>query len=94
VGYGGLGGFGLLSLLSIVTGGALWMRHRRLGRAVSCALLLLLLSAVGLGVSGCSGLQPSLNSSYTAPGSYTYTVTATDGFLVHSTTYSLTVTAK
>jgi hypothetical protein len=94
VGYGGLGGFGLLSLLSLVTGGALWIRHRRLGRAVSCALLLILLSAVGLGVSGCSGLQPSLNSSYTAPGSYTYTVTATDGFLVHSTSYSLTVTAK
>ena len=37
---------------------------------------------------------PAQNSTYTAPGTYNFTVTATDGFLVHSATYALTVTAK
>jgi hypothetical protein len=37
---------------------------------------------------------PAKNAAYTGPGSYTITVSATDGFLVHTATYKLTVTAK
>jgi PKD repeat protein len=43
-------------------------------------------------MTGCTGKEPAANSPYTAPGSYTVTLTATDGFLVHSATYALTVT--
>jgi len=96
--FGGLRGFGLLSLLSLATGALLWRRRRtldpRLHSALRCGLLLLLLSAGATALSGCSGMLPGLNPSYTAPGTYTYTITATDGFLVHSVNYSLIVTAK
>jgi hypothetical protein len=53
-----------------------------------------MLLAFGLSSSGCTGKLPTQNSSYTGPGSYVITVTATDGFLVHSATYNLTVSAK
>jgi hypothetical protein len=53
-----------------------------------------LLAAIGLSTTGCSGKLPTQNPSYTGPGGYTITVSATDGFLVHSATYSLTVKAK
>jgi hypothetical protein len=52
------------------------------------------LTVASLMVTGCSGKLPSQNSPYTTAGSYTYTLTATDGFLVHSATYSLVVSAK
>jgi hypothetical protein len=53
-----------------------------------------LLAATGLAITGCSGKLPAQNSVYTGPGTYTVTVSATDGFLTHSATYTLTVTAK
>jgi len=49
---------------------------------------------VGLSATGCSGKYPAKNASYTPPGTYTVTLSATDGFLVHTATYSLTVSAK
>ena len=58
------------------------------------ALTLCFLAASSFLMTGCSGKQPSLNPSYTAPGDYTYQITATDGFLTHSVTYTLHVTAK
>ena len=57
-------------------------------------LLMVLMGAVGLSLTGCSGKIPTQNVAYTGPGSYTVTVTATDGFLVHAATYTLAVTAK
>jgi hypothetical protein len=53
-----------------------------------------MLGAASIGLTGCSGKLPAQNAGYTAPGTYTFTITATDGFLAHSATYSLTTTAK
>lgn len=99
IGYAGsIGGTGWLSLVGAAAGLLLWMRRRsarqyfRTGFAL--VVMTLTLGVATLGMSGCSGLLPSKNPVYTAPGTYTYTITATDGFLVHSTTYTLTVTAQ
>ena len=105
IGYGGMGivprqkhkrnrtGI-VVMLLDLAAAGAL-LRHRQTRRQIQRALCLLLVSAAGCAMlNGCSGKQPTLNGAYTGPGTYAYTLTATDGFLVHSTTYSLTVTAK
>jgi hypothetical protein len=56
--------------------------------------MMVLLAAVGVSMTGCSGKLPAQNSVYTGPGTYNITVSATDGFLVHSATYTLTVNAK
>jgi hypothetical protein len=53
-----------------------------------------MLAALTVSLSGCSGKLPAQNAAYTGPGTYTVMVSATDGFLVHSATYTLTVTAK
>ena len=98
IGYGGFGGSGWLSLIGICTGLMIWLKRRTLPplarSGLTLALLVATLSAISLGLSGCSGKLPAQNANYTAPGTYPYTVTATDGFLVHSATYSLNVTAK
>jgi hypothetical protein len=89
IGYSGFGGRGLLWLLAVASGGLLW-RRRRLAPALLCGLLLVLLG----GLTSCTGKLPDQNAAWTVPGNYTVTVTATDGQLSHSATYSLTVTAK
>lgn len=99
IGYtSSVGGNGWLSLAGVATGLLLWVRRRSvagsLRTAILSALLVMTLGAATLGVTGCSGLLPAKNTNPTGPGSYTYTISATDGFLVHSATYSLTVTAK
>lgn len=94
IGYGGFGGRGSLWLIALASGWLLW-RRRRIGRALLWGgLLVLMLGAMGLSLTGCTGKLPNQNPSWTAPGNYIVTVTATDGFLVHSATYSLTVLAK
>ncbi len=93
IGYGGFGG-GWLWLVGVGGGVLLWTTRRSSGRALRGGLTLLVLVAASMSLSGCSGHLPDQNSSYTAPGNYTYTITATDGFLVHSATYTLTVNAK
>ena len=95
IGYGGYGGRGTLWLIAAASGWLLW-RRRRSGRALLLrgGLLVALLGALGLGLSGCTGQLPSQHPSWTTPGNYTVTVSATDGFLVHSATYGLTVSAK
>ncbi len=93
IGYGGTGK-GLLALLAIGSGLLLCLRRKRAGALVRISLTLCLLAAAGLMTTGCSGKLPAENESYTSPGNYTYTVTATDGFLSHSNTYALTVNAK
>ena len=94
VGYGGVGGGGLLWVLALGSGGLLWLMRKRAGAGLRGALFLLLLAAASLSATGCSGKTPAENATYTAPGTYSFTVTATDGFLVHSATYALTVTTK
>ncbi len=94
IGFGGFGQRGWLWTLGLASGCLLLIARRRAGWQVRGGLLLLLLACVSVGMTGCSGQQPAQNSVYTAPGTYSYTITATDGFLVHSATYSLTVTVK
>ncbi len=95
VGYGSLGeGAGGLC---VVLASGLWLlrkRRRLSGGALSLTLLVVGTAAVGLSLSGCSGKQPGMNTPYTPAGTYSYTVTATDGFLKHSATYTLVVTQK
>lgn len=92
VGYGGFGGRGWLWLIALASGGILWKRRRSAGHLLRSGLLTVVLAAVGLSISGCTGKLPTANTPYTSAGAYTVTVTATDGFLVHTATYSLTVT--
>jgi len=99
IGYtGSVGGTGWLSLISVGTGLLLWMRRRSAGQylrsGLALAAMTLLLAAATVGISGCSSLLPAKNPVYTSPGTYAYTITATDGFLVHTATYTLTVTAQ
>jgi hypothetical protein len=93
IGYSGLGG-GYLWLVAVSSGWLLWTKRRSAGTLLRTGLIAVLLTAISLSVTGCSGKLPAQNAVYTGPGNYTVTVTATDGFLVHSATYSLTVTAK
>lgn len=95
VGYGGFGGGLLVTLFGAAGGTLVWSIRRRRGNTlVRACLTVLLLAGIGTWTTGCSGKLPDLNNPYTAPGTYTYTLTASDGFLTHTATYSLTVTAK
>jgi hypothetical protein len=93
IGYG-VGGRGYLWLFAVGSGLLLWRTRRRAGTMLRSGLLVALLAATGFSMTACSGKLPTQNPAYTGPGGYTITVTATDGFLVHSATYSLTVNAK
>jgi hypothetical protein len=107
VGYpgGAAGGSGapmLAWLLVVASGGLLTLRRRTLrtgfaGQSLVRAGLWLVLSALGaMLLTGCSGKLPAMNPVYTpATGSgtgYIYTITETDGFLVHTAKYTLKVT--
>ena len=95
VGYGGFGGGLLLSLFGLGGGALLWtMRRRGRSTLLRACLMTLLLVGMGAWTTGCSGKLPDMNNPYTAAGSYTYTMTATDGFLTHTATFNLTVTEK
>ncbi|SEG16480.1 hypothetical protein SAMN05421819_2023 [Bryocella elongata] len=92
IGYGGVGARGWTALLSGAAGLVLLFTRRRyrLGRLLPVVLLL---AAAAMGTAGC-GTAPAANSSPTAAGTYTYTLSVTDGTVTHSATYALTVTAK
>lgn len=94
IGYTGTGGGRGLWLIGLGTGCLVWIARRKVRPALRGSLWLLVLAGIGLSLTACSGLLPAKNASYTAPGTYVVTVTATDGSLVHSATYSLTVNAK
>jgi hypothetical protein len=94
VGFGGFGGRGYMWLIALGSGWLLWRTRRRAGSMLRSGLMVALLAAIGFSMTGCSGKLPKRNAAYTGPGSYTITVTATDGILTHSATYKLTVSAK
>ncbi|HEY4357578.1 MAG TPA: choice-of-anchor D domain-containing protein [Acidobacteriaceae bacterium] len=94
VGFGGMGGSGLLFLISLGGGCVFWMRRRHTAALLRAGLGILLVGTIGISLTGCSGKYPDKNANPTLPGSYTYTVTATDGTISHSATYCLTVTIK
>ena len=93
IGYSSFGA-GLWSLAGLAAAALLCFRRRTLGPALRGAIFLLLLGAVSLGATGCSGKLPAKNAVYTPAGTYTVTATATDGFLVHTATYSMKVTVN
>jgi hypothetical protein len=94
IGYGGLGGRGWLWLVALGSGWLLGRTRKRAAASLRLTLMIALFAALGLSISGCSGKLPAQNPAYTAPGNYTITVSATDGFLVHAASYSLTVKAN
>lgn len=89
IGYGGLGA-GWLWLIALGSGLLVWTARRSTARFG--VIMVLLVGALSL--TGCSGKLPGVNSVYTAPGANTYTLTATDGTITHSVTYTLNVSAK
>jgi hypothetical protein len=97
IGYSGMGGSGWLWLAGAGSGLLLLLRRRTAGRLLRgstlVAALALLLAGGSAGLSGCSGKLPAKTASYTPGGDYTVTLSATDGFLVHTATYSLDVTS-
>jgi hypothetical protein len=94
VGYSGFGGRRGLWLIALGSGCLLWSTRRRARLLLRGSLLLGLLAAIGLSLTGCTGKLPAENAAWTAAGNYVLTLTVTDGFLVHSATYDLTVTTK
>jgi uncharacterized protein involved in response to NO len=89
VGYGGF-----FPLLALFSGTVLWLARRKTRIPALLLLGAFVLTATSFFTTGCSGKYPDKNAVYTAPGSYTYTLTATDGTITHSSTYTLGVTAK
>ena len=80
-----------LTLLALLSTAFLVMARRRRLPHLTSGLALLLLCVLA---NGCSGKLPAHNEDPTYPGTYTYTFSATDGTLTHTTVYTLTVTAK
>ncbi len=104
IGYGSFGALGggstrglLLAPLAMLSAYLLLRKRRsssRLQRLLRLGMFVLCTAAMASALTGCTGKDPAQNAPYTPAGSYTYTVTATDGFLKHAATYSLVVTAK
>jgi len=96
IGYGGFGSMGhpWLTLFSFLSAFAILVRLRKTRvapRLLAGIVMLMLLAGANL---GCGSRDPDKNSSPTYPGTYTYTVSATDGTITHTATYSLTVTVR
>ena len=94
IGYGGVAERGWTMLLALVMAGLLWMSRRRACTLVRAGMVMVLLAFATLATSGCSGKLPAQNGVYTAAGDYTFTISASDGIITHSTTYALHVTTN
>jgi hypothetical protein len=84
-------GYGGSLLLGLLSTGSIFLRRRK---ARTLPLLLAFLIVLGAANLGCSGKLPDRNASPTYPGTYTYTISATDGTVTHTATYQLTVSVK
>lgn len=97
IGQVGMGrGCGWLGCLLAGATGLLILRKRLLlGRSLArVAVLFVGVVIAGAGLTGCGNIGDPINLVYTNAGAYTYTVTATDGTLTHSATYTLTVSLR
>jgi len=96
IGYSGFGGakHPWLFLWSVVSAGLIFFSIRKSGFVPRLTLVLGLLVFLAVANLGCSSKSPDTNSSPTLPGTYTYTVIATDGTLTRTATYSLNVTVR
>src|SRR6202043_2412254 len=74
VGYG-VTGHGWVWLVAFAGGCILWGTRRK-ASVLRSGLLVVLLAAIGLSITGCSGKLPTQNAVYTGPGSYVVTVKA------------------
>lgn len=95
IGYSGMGmgNYAWSFLLGILGSAFLFQQDAR--KALP-RLIFAFLALVMLGVSslGCGSRNPDKNANPTYPGTYTYTVTAADGALTHTATYTLTVSIR
>ena len=80
----------LVSCLSLLL---FFLRNRKPGLGVQLAFFVAMLLTLGA-ATGCGSRNPDQNAGPTYPGTYTYTLSATDGTLTHAATYSLTVTVR
>ena len=78
-----------MALMALLSVGGLGFSRRRRGLRWLCVAVLL--AACGMSGLGCSGKYPAKNANPTLPGTYVYTITLTDGQLVHTANYTLTV---
>ncbi len=89
----GSGGSHMLALLAGLAGGIVLLTRKR--RRAALPYVLLLLIGVGTSaLSGCSGKLPARNAAFTPAGAYTVQLSATDGTLTRTASYTLNVAAK
>ncbi len=82
-----------LAMLVILTAGLLLFRGRK-ASLPNLAVLLLSAGLFGGATLGCGDRNPDRNANPTYPGTYTYTMTATDGMITHTATYTLNVAIR
>ncbi len=95
IGYSGLGlgshpflyGLALLGTILLF----IQKRKHRLPRLLAALCFLAVLGGANL---GCGTRDPDKNATPTLPGTWTYTITATDGTLTHSATYTLNIAIR
>ena len=88
-----MGNYPWLVLLGILSAAFLFQRKARKSLP-QLTLAVIMLAVLGTFTIGCGSRNPDKNADPTYPGTYTYTVTATDGTLTHAATYTLTVAIR
>lgn len=101
IGYSGFGGTRhhpwltlVAMLLALVSAGAVFAKGGRRKLLPRLAALLLTFGLLAGATTGCGTRDPDRNANPTYPGTYTYTVTASDGILTHTATYTLSVAIR
>ena len=96
IGYGGFGVLGQSTWLWLAgfATSLLLLLNRRRKLLPRLAAILVVLGFLGTASMGCGTQDPNLNNNPTLPGTYTYTVSATDGKITHTASYSLTISIR
>ena len=92
VGYGGFGASFLISVLGLFTNLGFSFVSRTKRQLVRSFLAIVIVASVALSLTACSSKYPDLNAAYTPAGTYTVTLSATDGSLTRTANYTLVVT--